>query len=546
MFLVRNLRLVVLVSLLFFAYVPRGAAVVSNAVIYRVEDVLDSLKTNPSDITLLVRLQAAIKSEQNEQEKTRGIAAYTLGCLLLGKNDAAQNGVNYMRKAYPASPYLPRITWDNLSKPCSSCGGNGSVTQPCPKCRGSGTCTMCRGAGSVQGISGPLRCAGCSGGGRCRDCNGTGSTQKRCSQCGGNGTSFDRQKAQEVYTSILREKEVAEQQRQEAERLRRETAAQEAAAKARQAEEERKLLEERRQQSHDRAAAGVSETQWSEVDAIYRLGSGYSDLQKNEAWKKYKGQRVEWKGQVASVSEVFGSLCLQIKMNPDTLTSDLLITLKDDQRGHALSVKEGQTISFRGVLDDWGTVMPITLRDGQVLLGGSSPAFQSTAASTLPVKSLPESSQPKSAASAAPPQAPVKSHTPAEPETSPVDAFLGFLFLVAIVCAVVFLRKFKRSQPATPVQSSPSSVPGSTGAGGTPHPGAWKILRGECCPRCYSTEFQVVAKTEGTTQGFGGGKGCLGVLLFGPFGWLCGMCGQGKGRTSTRVLKYCNRCGKQF
>jgi hypothetical protein len=73
----------------------------------------------------------------------------------------------------------------------------------------------------------------------------------------------------------------------------------------------------------------VSDIDWSTIDSIYNLKYKKTDLQKDERWKEFKGQKVKWTGQVTSVGESFGSLTLQVKMNPDTWTSDLLINLKE-------------------------------------------------------------------------------------------------------------------------------------------------------------------------------------------------------------------------
>jgi hypothetical protein len=62
------------------------------------------------------------------------------------------------------------------------------------------------------------------------------------------------------------------------------------------------------------------------------------------------------------------------------------------------------------------------------------------------------------------------------------------------------------------------------------------------CPKCGSTNIQATA--EGTSKGFGVGKGCLGVILFGPLGFLCGLCGMGKGKTN--AVRMCLSCGKTF
>jgi hypothetical protein len=62
------------------------------------------------------------------------------------------------------------------------------------------------------------------------------------------------------------------------------------------------------------------------------------------------------------------------------------------------------------------------------------------------------------------------------------------------------------------------------------------------CPKCGSMNIQVVSQTE--TKGFGAGKGCLGTILMGPIGFLCGLCGMGKGKTE--AVRMCANCGKKF
>ncbi len=111
----------------------------------------------------------------------------------------------------------------------------------------------------------------------------------------------------------------------------------------------------------------VSSISWADVDRIYNLDSKATDLRKEEEWKQFKGKRIQWTGTVSSISDSFGTLSLQIKMNPDTFTSDLLINLKENQRSKAIDFAEGDRITFSGVLDDWGTLMPITLSDGEIV-----------------------------------------------------------------------------------------------------------------------------------------------------------------------------------
>lgn len=106
---------------------------------------------------------------------------------------------------------------------------------------------------------------------------------------------------------------------------------------------------------------------WSEIDQIYNIRNESTDLQKREAWKRFKGKKVVWSGTVSEISDGFTGLTLQVKMNSDTLTSDVLIRLKKSQRDKALQLRQGGYVEFTGRLDDWGSIMPITIDDGEIL-----------------------------------------------------------------------------------------------------------------------------------------------------------------------------------
>ena len=105
---------------------------------------------------------------------------------------------------------------------------------------------------------------------------------------------------------------------------------------------------------------------WSEINSIYSLESRNTDLQKKEEWKRFKGKNVTWSGEVAAISDGFGGLTLQIKMNRSSFLADLLIRLKRSERSKALRLHQGDSVTFSGKLDDWGTLMPITLDNGEL------------------------------------------------------------------------------------------------------------------------------------------------------------------------------------
>ena len=77
------------------------------------------------------------------------------------------------------------------------------------------------------------------------------------------------------------------------------------------------------------------------------------------------------------------------------------------------------------------------------------------------------------------------------------------------------------------------------------------------CPKCKGTNLQTQTHTDFSQnvdvsqKGYSGGKGCLGYILFGPLGLLCGSCGQKqevKTETSQTSKSYwvCSDCGHKF
>ena len=73
------------------------------------------------------------------------------------------------------------------------------------------------------------------------------------------------------------------------------------------------------------------------------------------------------------------------------------------------------------------------------------------------------------------------------------------------------------------------------------------------CPYCGGHNLQsvseIVTVTSTTGGGYSGSKGCLGLLLFGPFGLLCGNCGNAQKtevQNNTKLFWVCGDCGQKF
>ena len=65
------------------------------------------------------------------------------------------------------------------------------------------------------------------------------------------------------------------------------------------------------------------------------------------------------------------------------------------------------------------------------------------------------------------------------------------------------------------------------------------------CPKCGCENCQIISDTYSEGKDFHAGKGCLGVICFGPIGLICGLCGKPK-QTKTKHYFYCPDCGNKF
>lgn len=69
------------------------------------------------------------------------------------------------------------------------------------------------------------------------------------------------------------------------------------------------------------------------------------------------------------------------------------------------------------------------------------------------------------------------------------------------------------------------------------------------CPKCGSDRLLSGTDVTTTTKssGYKSGLGCLGFLMWGPLGLLCGLCGMGS-KTTTKVKDkfICQDCGNEF
>lgn len=112
----------------------------------------------------------------------------------------------------------------------------------------------------------------------------------------------------------------------------------------------------------------IDPMKWSEYNIIYNIRSTTTDMQKDNFWQLYEGKTVAWQGTVAEVTEgTFGGLVLNIKMNPETLTNDIALTLKDSEKSKAMSLSKGSKISFVGKLKSYGgAILSLQMDEGEI------------------------------------------------------------------------------------------------------------------------------------------------------------------------------------
>ena len=65
------------------------------------------------------------------------------------------------------------------------------------------------------------------------------------------------------------------------------------------------------------------------------------------------------------------------------------------------------------------------------------------------------------------------------------------------------------------------------------------------CPKCGSNNLQITTEVESHGKDYSATKGCIGWLLFGPLGFLCGLCGQNK-KIKSKSMWRCINCGNTF
>ena len=100
---------------------------------------------------------------------------------------------------------------------------------------------------------------------------------------------------------------------------------------------------------------------FEEFDALFGLESGKTDLQKKDAFKRYRNKCVEWTGELVYANEGLFGLSVGFKHLPGTFTYDTLVEVPSAARDVVLKMNKGQRYRYKGTLKDYGGVLPISL-----------------------------------------------------------------------------------------------------------------------------------------------------------------------------------------
>ncbi len=124
----------------------------------------------------------------------------------------------------------------------------------------------------------------------------------------------------------------------------------------------------RQQNAEKEEAEAVSHITFLEFDKVFNEKSEYTELQKQEAWKYFKGKRVQWQGVVGAVVGVSSGVNLVVRMSDDLWgTGRLLIHLKRTEKDKAMTLKENDAVIFRATLRDRTFSNRIVLADGEMV-----------------------------------------------------------------------------------------------------------------------------------------------------------------------------------
>ena len=109
------------------------------------------------------------------------------------------------------------------------------------------------------------------------------------------------------------------------------------------------------------ASPVISGITFEEVDSTFGLYSRFTDVQKEAAWKRYKGKCVSWVGELTHLDSGFlGGFKMGMRHLPATSTFDVLVHVPESEKEKMLSMQKGRRYPYLATLVSYGTILHIS------------------------------------------------------------------------------------------------------------------------------------------------------------------------------------------
>ncbi len=95
------------------------------------------------------------------------------------------------------------------------------------------------------------------------------------------------------------------------------------------------------------------------LSGLFGAGSQYSDLQKEELWKKYEGKIFEWPLEIVQVSSgLFGGYRVQCKcLDSKSFIQDIQLSYDDNAKPYVLSLQVKKMYQLKGKLESQSALL---------------------------------------------------------------------------------------------------------------------------------------------------------------------------------------------
>ena len=132
--------------------------------------------------------------------------------------------------------------------------------------------------------------------------------------------------------------------------------AQQDIAEAVQAEKEKAQAKaEKTQAKAEKIREQISPISFWEVDRKFGMDGSLTEIQKDDEWKKYKGQCVEWHGQLVRLdNKLFGGFAVDFKHRQDAITSDVQVSAPGSAKEQLKSWQNNRLYTYKATLKKYG------------------------------------------------------------------------------------------------------------------------------------------------------------------------------------------------